>query len=86
MNSNIINFQNFLLKKKSFFKNNDVLNNTFIKNFNEYIAFKKHKRKIIIKNIAIRNSDILRDVFYNERLNDNDLIKIKLRIMFKKVR
>ena len=86
MNSNIINFRNFLLKERSFFENNDVFNNTFIKNFNEYVVFKKHKRKIIIKNIATRNLNILRDVFYDERLNDDDLINIKLRIMFKKVR
>ena len=86
MNSNITNLRNLLLKEESFFKNNDVFNNTFIKNFNEYVASKKHKRKIITKNIATRNSNILRDVFYDERLNDDDLIDIKLRIMFKKVR
>ena len=67
------------MKEKSFLsENNDVFNNTLIKNFNEYVAFKKHKRKIITKNIVTRNSNILRDVFYDERLNDDDLINIKL--------
>ena len=86
MNSNITSLRNFLLKEKNLSENNDAFNNTLIKNFNEYVAFKKHKRKIITKNIAARNSDILHDVLYDERLNDDDLINIKLRIMSKKAR
>ena len=78
-NINVINFQNLLLKK------NDVFNNIIINNINEYIIFKKHKRKIITKNIVMRNLKIFCNTFYDERLNNDNLINIKLRNIFKKV-
>ena len=63
MNSNIINLRDFLLKEENFFEKNEIFNNTLIKNLNEYVAFKKHKRKTITRNIAIKNFKIIKDMF-----------------------
>ena len=86
MNSNITNFQNFLSKEENFFKNNEIFNNTLIKNFNEYVVFKKYKRKTIIKNIVIKNLEIIKNVLKEERINDEELIKLNRRFMSKKIR
>ena len=86
INSNITNFRNFLLKEENLFENNDIFNNTLIKNFNEYVAFKKHKRKTVTRNIAVRNFEIIKNVLKEEKLNDDELIKLDRCLMSKKVR
>ena len=86
INSNITSFRNLLLKEENFFENNDVFNDTFIKNFNEYVAFKKHKRKIITRNIAVKNLEIIKNILKKEKLNDDKFIELNCRLMSKKAR
>ena len=59
--------------------------------FNNYIEneernFKNHKRKTIMKDIAVRNSKIIKNVFKEERLNDDEFIELNRRFMLKKIK
>ena len=86
MNLNITSLRNLLSKEENFSENNEIFNNTLIKNFNEYVAFKKHKRKTITRNIAVRNFEIIKNVFKEERMNDEKFIELDRRFMSKKTR
>ena len=64
--------------------------NTF-HDFNDYIKnekknFKNYKRKTIIKNIAVRNLEIIKNVFKEEKLNDDEFIKLNRCFMLKKIK
>ena len=57
-------------------------------NFSDYIEnnFKSRKQKTITKNIAVKNLEIIKNVFKEERLNDDKLIKLNRRLMLKEVK
>ena len=53
---------------------------------NEEKKFKNYKRKIIIKDIAIRNFEIIKNVFKEKRLNDDKFIKLNRCFISKEVK
>ena len=59
--------------------------------FNNYIEneeknSKDHKRKMIMRNITVRNFEIIKNMFKEKRLNDDKLIELNRRFMSKEVR
>ena len=56
--------------------------------FSDYIKrnFKNHKRKMITRDIVVRNLEIIKNVLKEEKLNDDELIKLNRRFMLKEVK
>ena len=65
----------------------DSITSTF-HDFSDYIErdFKNHKRKTITRDIVVRNFEIIKDMFKEERLNDDEFIELDRRFMSKEVR